>query len=147
MLEEQSYDESVDWWLLGVMLYRLLTGTVSLFLQKLLSFSTLFILLVVALPINLTYCFSDYKRSRTDGSASLYGYSRQSVLLTLNVFIAVNLIHKEQKGKTGHLQNGKTISCTTARLSCNFNLEQIHLTDKIESKIFTKRILTLSKIV
>ncbi|XP_074623375.1 protein kinase C eta type-like [Acropora palmata] len=27
MLEEQSYDESVDWWALGVMLYRLLTGT------------------------------------------------------------------------------------------------------------------------
>ena len=41
------------------------------------------------------------------------------------------MIHKEQKGKTD-----KTISCTTVRLSCNFNLEQIHLTDKIESKIF-----------
>ncbi|XP_044181201.1 ribosomal protein S6 kinase 2 alpha-like isoform X2 [Acropora millepora] len=27
MLEEQSYDESVDWWALAVMLYRLLTGT------------------------------------------------------------------------------------------------------------------------
>lgn len=27
MLEEQFYDESVDWWALGVMLYRLLTGT------------------------------------------------------------------------------------------------------------------------
>lgn len=26
MLEQQSYDESVDWWALGVMLYRLLTG-------------------------------------------------------------------------------------------------------------------------
>ena len=43
------------------------------------------------------------------------------------------MIHKGQKGKTDHLQNGKTISCTTARLSCNFNLEQIHLTDKIQS--------------
>ena len=42
MLEEQSYDESVDWWALGVMLYRLLTGTVCLFF-KLLSFSTLFL--------------------------------------------------------------------------------------------------------
>ncbi|XP_074623582.1 serine/threonine-protein kinase akt-2-like isoform X2 [Acropora palmata] len=26
MLEEQSYDESLDWWALGVMLYHLLTG-------------------------------------------------------------------------------------------------------------------------
>ena len=43
MLEEQSYDESVDWWALGVMLYRLLTGTVCLFLSfyrfQLFSFS------------------------------------------------------------------------------------------------------------
>lgn len=27
MLEGQSYDEAIDWWALGVMLYRLLTGT------------------------------------------------------------------------------------------------------------------------
>ena len=33
MLEEQSYDESVDWWALGVKLYRLLTGKVCLFLS------------------------------------------------------------------------------------------------------------------
>ena len=33
MLEEQSYDESVDWWALGVMLYRLLTAKVCIFLS------------------------------------------------------------------------------------------------------------------
>ena len=64
MLEEQSYDESLDWWALGVMLYHLLTGKVSFF--KLLSFSTLFRLYVVALQINLTHCSSNYTRSRTD---------------------------------------------------------------------------------
>jgi len=34
MLEEEPYDESVDWWSFGMLIYRLLTGEVCILSEE-----------------------------------------------------------------------------------------------------------------